>query len=618
MLSGLSLRVLLLHARDFEYRAVKKAIKKADEFNGVKREGKFSNYVIAFTTVESGDNESVIEQAVEDLLDYLSKVKADGILIYPYAHLSSDLAPPELAVKILDQLVEELRKRGVVAQRAPFGWYKEFKINVYGHPLAELSRTFKPKEKKFEIEKKFLIITPQGEILPPERYKEVGDPDLARLVEKEVFGKTLEGGEPKVIRYCKKFGFEPEPYSDPGHMRYSPLAEFMIDAVMEYSWKVVKEFGERANVPVFKVRGTNMFRLSVEPIRKHAELFGDRLYELRSDKDRLILRFAACHQQFAMVKDWVISYKNLPFGTFELADAYRLEQSGEVVTCFRLRRFYMPDLHIYLKSLDEAMRVGRELHKFIHEKIRELGRQYVNIYNVAEDFFEKEKDFIKELVKMDGKPALITLVPSGIYYWVLNIEFNIIDELGRPREIGTWQIDVGNAERFGIKYKDENGEDKYPVIIHTAIIGSVERYVYAVLDTAARMESEKKTPYIPTWLSPIQVRLIPVSREYLDYAIELARRLEELGVRVDVDDRDEGMGKKIRDAGKEWIPYIVVIGKRERETGQLSVRIRRTNDIRQMNVEELASLVKEECKGKPLKERTLPLLVSQRPMFTSL
>ncbi|MEM1643759.1 MAG: His/Gly/Thr/Pro-type tRNA ligase C-terminal domain-containing protein [Desulfurococcaceae archaeon] len=206
-------------------------------------------------------------------------------------------------------------------------------------------------------------------------------------------------------------------------------------------------------------------------------------------------------------------------------------------------------------------------------------------------------------------------MPEGIYYWVLNVEYHIIDNVGRPREIATFQIDVGNGERFGITYVDEGGRKRHPVIIHTALIGSIERYIYMVLDTAAKAEKSGETPYIPTWMSPIQVRVIPVSREVLSYAIDVAQELAGRGLRIDVDDRDESLGKKIRDAGREWIPYIAVIGRRELETKTVNVRERRTNDQRVMRVSELYELISKEIEGYPQVPQTLPILVSQRPSF---
>ncbi|WP_048192458.1 threonine--tRNA ligase [Pyrolobus fumarii] len=615
------MRTLLIHARHFHYRAVKPALKEGyEELDGVKAEGRAENALVVFVTVEDIDRENlddVVEQVVEDVIDVASKVKADVVVVYPYAHLSSRLAPPDVALEALRRMEERLRHRGIKVIRAPFGWYKEFEVHCYGHPLAELSREFRPRASRARrVEKKFVIVTPDGEQYEPEEYVKRSDipEDLKRLIEKEALGIEIGEVETPVTRYCRKFGFEWEPLSDYGHMRYEPHATVIMEAVSLYAWRVAQRLG----IPVLRIRGTNMFDLSVPPVREHAELFGDRLYDLWADRKHLVLRYAACHQQFAILKDMVLSYRDLPLGMFEIADSYRFEQTGELTLCFRLRKFHMPDLHILVRDLDEAVKVSERVQKVIHEEVAKLDRRYVAVYNVTSDFFEERFDTLRELIARDGRPALVTIYPAGIYYWVLNVEYHIVDVAGRPREIATYQFDVGNAKRFGIKYVDEKNEERYPVIIHTALIGSVERYIYMVFDTAAQMEKRGKTPYIPTWMAPIQVRIIPVSKEQLDYALSIAEMLDSHGIRVDVDDRDLSLGRKIRDAGREWVPYIGVVGEREVKTGTINVTIRRTNERRAMRPEELLKMVEDEVRGYPRVDRATPMLLSKRPTLVYL
>ena len=617
------MKILLIHAEEFSFNAREKAIKDAEPLDAELTSGKvyLKNALVSFITVERIDEDNPVEVAklaADNIEDVYKRVKAESIVVYPYAHLSSDLALPDKAIEVLREVARELKKRGYNVVKAPFGWYKEFMLKCYGHPLSELSREVKPTAitRKAKAQVKYMILTPSGEVYEPDKYEfREGEEEFKALVEKEALKRELPGGEkPRVVDYCRKFGFEWEPFSDIGHMRYGPHAALIMELVADYAWQVAKSLG----IPILKVKGTNMFNLAVKAVREHAELFGDRLYELRVEKDRYVLRYAACHQQFSMIKDWSLSYKNLPLGVLEVADSYRLEQRGELLLCFRLRKFHMPDLHILTKDLEEAMKMCMKVQEKIHEEARKAGFQYYAIYNVTEDFFNNHRDYIVELVKREGRPVLITLYPSGIYYWVLNVEYVIIDELMRPREIATFQIDVGNAKRFNITYVDEKGEKKHPVIIHTAIIGSIERYIYAVLTVAAKMEKAKKTPYIPTWLSPIQARIIPVTKQYLDYAIKVAEEIRAHGIRVDVDDRDESLGKKIRDAGREWIPYIIVIGKREVETNTINVRIRRANDQKAMSIDEFIKLIMKEINGYPRKDSTLPFFVSQRPLFSYL
>jgi len=313
-----------------------------------------------------------------------------------------------------------------------------------------------------------------------------------------------------------------------------------------------------------------------------------------------------------------LSYRHLPFGTFEVADSYRLEQSGELLLSFRLRKLHMPDCHIYCRNLEDAKEVTLKLHDKIYEEIGKLGRDYVSVYNITQSFLDSHKDYVMKLVKREGKPALLNFVPEGIYYWVLNIEYHIIDELERPREIATFQIDMGNAKRFAISYVDEKGAKQFPPIIHTAVIGSVERYLFTVLDQCARTEKLGGKPSLPLWLSPSQIRLIPVKPEFLEHAQKLADQLAASHVRADIDDRDESLDRRVRDAELNWIPYVAVVGKREVETQMLAVRRRTDGKRYNVGLPELVNEIVGHSAGYPVMSQKLPTLISQRPGYKQL
>ncbi len=620
------MRLLLIHAERFSFRARERAVEDAD----VDKLDSYSseNVLVVFTTVEEEDvdDERYLTVIAKDVLDVCSRVHASSIVLYPYAHLSSRLAPPRQARAVISSMYRVLSKiSNVNVIKAPFGYYKEFLIKCYGHPLSELSRSYSPRdvlraaerpaERAQERTDYYVILTPEGDVVKVEDYRfRENELELKALVDKEVFRREVSTSErPRYLDYCKKFGIEWEPLSDIGHMRYGPEATIMFELISEYSWRVVRSLG----LPVFKVRGTNMFRLSSRAVDEHARLFGERLYTVRSEDDVLVLRYAACFQQFSMVSDWIISYRDLPFGVFEVADSYRFERPGETVLCFRARKFHMPDLHVFTRDVEEAKKIGLLIHDKIFEEARKVGRDYVSLYNVTEDFLMSHKDYLVELARREGRSVLLRVFRDHRYYWVMNAEYHIVDELGRPREIATLQFDVGNAERFNIRYQDERGETRYPVIIHTAIIGSVERYMYMLLDKAALDERQGRTPRLPTWICPIQVRLIPISRDYVSYAESLADKIEAHDIRVDVDDRDETVSRKIMEAEKSWIPYIVVIGRREVESSKLSVRIRGVG-MKTLGSDELISLIEDEIKGYPKAKLSMPRELSRRPVYKAI
>jgi threonyl-tRNA synthetase len=227
-------------------------------------------------------------------------------------------------------------------------------------------------------------------------------------------------------------------------------------------------------IPVMTVKGTNMFNVEEPAVKEHADLFGDRLYFVDTGDKRLILRYAACHQQFAMMRKWNMSYKQLPFGAFEVADAYRLEQSGETMLCFRTRRMNMPDLHVVCKDEEDAREWFARVHERIFSEVEKIGRDYEMLINFSSrKAYDDSREWLLSLLGPRKKKALLHFYPEGInYYRTINIEYHIKDFNNRMREIGTVQMDVGNARRFGIKYVDSEGNERYPIILHTAVIGN--------------------------------------------------------------------------------------------------------------------------------------------------
>ncbi len=614
------MRVLFIHSDHFEYEVRDKAVKYPEEILEAQKKDSMDEALVAFCTIEKEDEKNpdlITAKASENVMEVADKVGTKHVVLYPYAHLSSSLGSRDTAIHILQNMERTLKDQGYEVKRSPFGWYKSFLIRCKGHPLSELSRSItleEAKPKAAAVEIIYEVMDVDGRLYKPTEYMDrPSRADFKSLVEKEALKQGLQGGQPKFLEYCRKFGIEWEPFSDVGHMRYSPEATLMFDLVADYSWNVAKSLG----IPILQVRGTNMFNLSERPVREHAKLFGSKLYEVKVDEKEFVLRYAACHQQFSMVKDWTISYRHVPFGTFEVADSYRLEQSGELLLCFRVRKMHMPDLHIYCKNLEDSMKTSFKVHEKIYEEIRKLGREYVSIYNTTRSFFDSNKQFFMKLIEVEKKPILLGFVPENIYYWVLNIEYNIIDELDRPREIGTNQIDVGNAERFGISYVDVDGSRKRPPIIHTALIGTVERYIYTLLDQAVIDEKNAKKPSLPVWICPTQVRIIPVAKEHLEYAMHIADSLENMNIRVDVDDRDETVPKKVRDAEVTWIPYVVVVGEREVDKNMISVRTRFDKSPRMIQVEELTNAIRKEMKGYPYRPSSLPRMLTTRPGYKS-
>jgi len=611
------MRALYIHADSMEFESKDKT-KAAEQIPEDLHNGKMKEVLVVFITVESDDEDKIQQVAAEaskDILEVKKKVGAERIMLYPYAHLSSDLAKPKPSIEMLDVLKKMIADSGAEVSRAPFGWYKAFDIKCKGHPLSELSRDFKGKEEKTGPKGKdvYFVLKENGKEISIENYKG-GTDCMMSMIDKEALGKESPSvGEPEYLRLCKKFGIQWESMSDVGHMCLAPHGAMMFDLISDYSTQIVNNSG----IDVYHVKGTNMFSLDEPAVKEHADLFGDRLYSINTGKKSFIMRYAACHQQFAMIRNWNISYKQMPFGAFEVADSYRLEQSGETMLCFRTRRLNMPDFHVMCSTIPEAQEYFTLLDGKIFDEIENIGRDYDMLVNFSSrKAYEDNKEMLIALCKAHGKDALIHIYPEGInYYWTVNIEYHLLDQMKRPREIGTVQIDIGNAKRFGITYADEKGEKQYPIILHCAVIGSIERFMYSLLDTAVQIEKTGVPGYLPTWIVPEQVRLMPMSEEYVKEAKKMADSIRSKNIRVSLDDTDATVGKKVRRAKQDWCAFSAVIGENELKSGKLKVYVRSENKDIEMNADELVSRIKKETEGYPVRPMYLPNSLSARCEF---
>ncbi|WP_456481285.1 threonine--tRNA ligase [Methanopyrus sp.] len=622
------MRLLFIHADEMSFEARQKT-KIAEEEPPVK-EAEVKDCLVVFAAVQEADEENpeaAAEAAVEEIEDVAGELKVDRVVLYPYAHLADDLASPDVAVEVLKTMEGILKERGYEVVRAPFGWYKAFRLACKGHPLSELSRTVTPEaaeeaeEKK--IESKFLVYMDE-ELVPVEEVDLSELPEDFRHLVMHELGEEREAGdeEPAHVKLMREKEIcDHEPAADVGHVRWYPKGHVVRRCLAEYVENLMADLGAAVvETPV-------MYDLSEEAIREHADKFGERQYRMRAGNRALMLRYAACFGAFRLLADTTLSRRYLPLKIYELSQSFRLEQSGEVVGLKRLRAFTMPDLHTVCADMDEAVEEFLEQAKLCLEVGLDLGLEYEVVFRTTEKFLKDNEEVLEELAEAveeaygDAKPVLVEVLPERKHYWECKVDFAFIDSLGRPIENPTVQIDVESGRRFGITYADESGDERHPVILHCSPTGSLERVICAILEGQyKRFEREGKLPTLPTWLSPVQVRVIPVSEKVLEEAEKVFEALKDEGFRVDLDDRDEPVGRKIRDAGEEWVSYVVVIGEEEVKKGTLSVTIREGSTLKEqrreeMTLEELIERLERETEGKPRVPLTMPDRLSRRPRF---
>jgi len=279
----------------------------------------------------------------------------------------------------------------------------------------------------------------------------------------------------------------------------------------------------------------------------------------------------------------------------------------------------MPDCHALCADLDQAKKeffLRFELCRKVLDKGLELGKDdYEMAIRFTEDFLEENRNFIVSLAKQMNKPVLVEMWKERFFYFVLKWEFNFVDNLDKASALSTDQIDIENAERYDITYVDEKGEKRHPLILHCSPSGAIERCVYVMLEKAYREQKKGNVPILPLWLSPTQVRVIPVSGRFIEDAEKIGEEIKKHSIRVDLDDRPLTIQKKVREAETEWINYVLVIGQKEMDSGILSVRDRKARKIRKLQLQEFIDEIEEKTKNMPFKPLTLPRRLSERPRF---
>jgi threonyl-tRNA synthetase len=261
-----------------------------------------------------------------------------------------------------------------------------------------------------------------------------------------------------------------------------------------------------------------------------------------------------------------------------------------------------------------------------NEILNSFGLKSFIVIRTTEEFWEKHKDWIIEIMASQGEPGLIELWPERYYYFILKYERPVLSAQGHTACLCTNQIDVESAQdfieqygerrqKYNITWHGKDGKKDHPIILHNSPSGAIERVIWALLETNARYEKEKVTGF-KTWLSPVQVRVMAITDSEVPYAIEILDKINALNIRCDFDDRIEKIGKKIRSSEVEWIPYTIIVGKKEMENKTISVRKRligkelaegKTNEqLNDISLEELITMVENDLAGYPKKQLPVP------------
>ena len=358
---------------------------------------------------------------------------------------------------------------------------------------------------------------------------------------------------------------------------------------LEYFWKQEHIKHDYVEVRTPLILNEQLWRTS-----GHWDHYKDNMYFTKIDDEDYAIKPMNCPGAILAYQRKLHSYRDLPVRMAEMGQVHRHELSGALHGLMRVRTFVQDDAHI-IHTPEQTREEVSKVIKFFDEVYQIFGFKYfVELSTRPEDSMGTEEewalatDSLREAIEGQGMEYTIN-EGDGAFYGP-KLDFHIEDAVGRTWQCGTIQLDMQMPARFDVTYIGADGEKHIPWMIHRTIFGSVERFIGIL--------TEHFEGKFPLWLAPVQVRLMTVTEKFNDYAYKVAKELEAKGLRVEVDDRNEKIGYKLREARNERVSYMCVIGEREEEAGTLAVRSGKVGELGAMNVEDFANKLLEEIETK--------------------
>ena len=363
--------------------------------------------------------------------------------------------------------------------------------------------------------------------------------------------------------------------------------------IEDYLWDLHKHKGYQ------RVWTPHMAKESLYETSGHAAKFGDELFRVTGGDEQFFLKPMNCPHHMQIFADNQFSYRHMPVRYFEPATVYRYEKAGQLAGLTRVRSITQDDGHLFCR----VTQIGEEVSTIVG-----IIKDFYTTMNMMEGYWVRlsvRGDDMNKFIGSDevwqkAEAALETAAKeNGLNYkrgegeaafYGPKLDFMFKDAIGREWQLATIQCDFNLPERFDLSFTNEKGEKERPVVIHRAISGSLERFMGVMIEHFAGN--------FPLWLAPVQVKVIPVRTNHTEYAQKVADVLKAVGVRVDFDDEDENLGKKVRATKNEKIPYWIVLGDKEDEANAVTLESRDKGQLGQMSVDELVKKLVEEIKEK--------------------
>lgn len=386
------------------------------------------------------------------------------------------------------------------------------------------------------------------------------DPGLRSLVAQELYGRRAAETPSRVTELLDLYGFENEPWAEPGHLRRQPWAATMYDAAEGWAAGRAEDIAAALDLPFDRVSGASVVD-SASPalaayhslIHQDASLYGPEPYRLAAPRADLMLRQTSCLQKFSVTAGWDLDCTPLPRCLFEVSNSFRGESETSLRRLYRVRHFRLPEAHLYARSVDELVTLASSLHPLLTDIMNTVATAHVVLVSVTSSFWSAYAGSLVDLLGATSTNALVVesapgeLCQDGIE---VDFEYKFLDANGFTRELATFQLDRQLTAAIGL------GLDQAPLsTMHLVPAGSVERLVFAHLDAVAAAEANGHRRRLPLWLSPVIVRVVLDADT--DVSVSIARQMATAGLRTELDDRPWSTAAKLVDADRTLTPFVV-------------------------------------------------------------
>jgi len=589
------MKILTIHADFIEIEVKKKAFPGAEELKEEKGKEKVEECLVVFTAVEKRDETDVKEtlnKYLHEIKSIAQQVSTRNIVLYPYAHLSSSLSKPKVAEDLMKEAEEILGKENYQVTRAPFGWYKAFDIKCKGHPLSELSREFSGDEETGKVkaelskeESKVQDAQPEEEITP-EKMKSL----LQQISRSRLDTSKLKDNDHRIIgKNLDLWSFNEVA---PGMVFWHNKGLLIKNKLIDY-WQEVHKNNDYEEISTPQIMDKKLWQVS-----GHWDKFKDNNFVTKYENRDFLMKPMNCPGGMLVYRANSKSYKNLPLRVGELGVVHRQELSGTLAGLFRVIQFTQDDAHIYCTEeqmedeIEKIIDVIKEMFATFNLDFHHIElstRPEVRIGN--DEVWDKAEKALENVLK--NREIKYEINEGDGAFYGPKIDFHLKDSLDRTWQCSTIQLDMSLPERFELEYTDKDGKAKRPIMLHRVIYGAVERFIGIV--------TEHFNGKFPLWMNPVQIKVLTITDDNIPFAKEIVEKLNSNGLRVELDDRAESMGKKVRDAQLQKVNYSVTIGDKEVEKKTLAVRDRSGQTKFGVNVDEFIAQLKEEVEKKEIK-----------------